>query len=556
MATAAAAASSSSSVDADPSSTSASPRAARTVRQPWSHVVRGESETSAAAALPPPSSPPPQPQAATIPSPDPSDRSPRKSPPEDVAPSSSEAARGKKPAWKRPINGEIEAGAAVMGGAASWPALSESAKSASGTRSSSSDASKPLSDGPLAVPPEPAISTASPKPNSNPSLTPKPNLNPSSTPNHVASERHQSMNQGGGSGNGALAVREAALPSPPPTSAPLPQVNLAIQTPQAPPELSTQDQAASSLDHGSWGLGLGSQTYNGGDHHRSYGGNRRWNNGGGSGSHNSNYGNRRDQERGGYDGYRRNTGGRDFNMQQRGARPFFRPPHVVNPYLRPLPQVRPFGNPMMYPDMSSPVIYVATQPPPGVPFVPHPVVPPAMYIPAIDPQRAALLKQIDYYFSSDNLCKDIYLRQNMDDQGWVPVSVIAQFNRVRQLTNSTEYILDTVRLSTEVEVQGEKIRKRNDWMNWILPSGQSTGTLNSDNLSARLRTVDLEGNSLRGNTGVPNYSEVVLSRSASGNLRNQLQMAVNRNDANRRATGLADSHPTNSGRSLGRSDTF
>ncbi|RZS26297.1 hypothetical protein BHM03_00059631 [Ensete ventricosum] len=367
---AAAAASSSASAEADPSSTSASPRAARTVRQPWSHVVRGEPEASAAAALPPPSSPPPQPQAATIHSPEASDRSPRKSPPEDVAPSSSEAARGKKPAWKRPLNDEIEAGSAVMGGAASWPALSESAKSASATRSSSSDVLKPLSDGSLAVPPvRPAISTPSPKPNLNPSSTPKPNLNPSSTPkpnlnpsstpkpklnplstpNHVASERHQSMNQGGGSGIGALAVGGAELPSPLPTSAPLPQVNLANQAPQAPPELTTQDQAAASLDHGSRGLGLGSQAYNGGDHQRSYGGNRRWNNGGGSGYHNSNYGNRRDQERGGYDGYRRNAGGRDFNMQQRGARPYFRPPHVVNPYLGPLPPVRPFGKPIMYP---------------------------------------------------------------------------------------------------------------------------------------------------------------------------------------------------------------
>ncbi|RWW03247.1 hypothetical protein GW17_00033605 [Ensete ventricosum] len=336
---AAAAASSSASAEADPSSTSASPRAARTVRQPWSHVVRGEPEASAAAALPPPSSPPPQPQAATIHSPEASDRSPRKSPPEDVAPSSSEAARGKKPAWKRPLNDEIEAGPAVMGGAASWPALSESAKSASATRSSSSDVLKPLSDGSLAVPP----------PNLNPSSTPKPKLNPLSTPNHVASERHQSMNQGGGSGIGALAVGGAELPSPLPTSAPLPQVNLANQAPQAPPELSTQDQAAASLDHGSRGLGLGSQAYNGGDHQRSYGGNRRWNNGGGSGYHNSNYGNRRDQERGGYDGYRRNAGGRDFNMQQRGARPYFRPPHVVNPYLGPLPPVRPFGKPIMYP---------------------------------------------------------------------------------------------------------------------------------------------------------------------------------------------------------------
>lgn len=50
-------------------------------------------------------------------------------------------------------------------------------------------------------------------------------------------------------------------------------------------------------------------------------------------------------------------------------------------------------------DMSSPIFYVATQPPPeGVPFVPHPAVPSAMFIPAIDPQCASLLKQIDYYF--------------------------------------------------------------------------------------------------------------------------------------------------------------
>ncbi|RWW07611.1 hypothetical protein BHE74_00037627 [Ensete ventricosum] len=82
--------------------------------------------------------------------------------------------------------------------------------------------------------------------------------------------------------------------------------------------------------------------------------------------------------------------------------------------------------------MHSPVFYVATQPPPGgVPFVPHPALPPAVFIPTIDPQRASLLKQIDYYFSSDNLCKDVFLRQKMDEQGWVPISLIAGFNRVR-----------------------------------------------------------------------------------------------------------------------------
>ena len=36
--------------------------------------------------------------------------------------------------------------------------------------------------------------------------------------------------------------------------------------------------------------------------------------------------------------------------------------------------------------------------------------------------------------SVENLCRDMYLRSNMDDQGFVPVSIIASFNRVSQLS--------------------------------------------------------------------------------------------------------------------------
>lgn len=95
---------------------------------------------------PSPSSPPP---AAAIPLPEPSYRSPQKTPQEDVSPESSDAARGKKHAWKRPSNGSAEAGAVVIGGAASWPALSESAKAS--PKSSSSDALKSLSIAPPSV---------------------------------------------------------------------------------------------------------------------------------------------------------------------------------------------------------------------------------------------------------------------------------------------------------------------------------------------------------------------------------------------------------------------
>ena len=31
--------------------------------------------------------------------------------------------------------------------------------------------------------------------------------------------------------------------------------------------------------------------------------------------------------------------------------------------------------------------------------------------------------QIEYYFSVDNLVKDVFLRSKMDDQGWITTSV-------------------------------------------------------------------------------------------------------------------------------------
>ncbi|KAL7608887.1 hypothetical protein Lser_V15G12259 [Lactuca serriola] len=81
-----------------------------------------------------------------------------------------------------------------------------------------------------------------------------------------------------------------------------------------------------------------------------------------------------------------------------------------------------------------------------------------------------IVKQIDYYFSDENLVKDLYLRQKMDEQGWVHVNLIASFKKVLCLTDNVKLILDVMRASRGVEVRGEKMRKRNDWMRWIIPS--------------------------------------------------------------------------------------
>nr|CAD1835717.1 unnamed protein product [Ananas comosus var. bracteatus] len=99
----------------------------------------------------------------------------------------------------------------------------------------------------------------------------------------------------------------------------------------------------------------------------------------------------------------------------------------------------------------------------------------------------------------------------MDEQGWVPLSLIASFNKVREITNSLEFIVETVQLSTVAELQGDKIRRRNDWMNWVLPkpnniisaSGPSSpatpasAATNVDTLSAHFQTFGLDAMNIR-----------------------------------------------------------
>ncbi|GFR40100.1 hypothetical protein Agub_g652 [Astrephomene gubernaculifera] len=86
----------------------------------------------------------------------------------------------------------------------------------------------------------------------------------------------------------------------------------------------------------------------------------------------------------------------------------------------------------------------------------------------------AVRKQIDYYFSVENLCKDIFLRSKMDDNGWIPLAVVANFNRVRILTLDWTLIVDAIADSPIVEVSSDStmLRARENWDRWILPPQQ------------------------------------------------------------------------------------
>lgn len=88
--------------------------------------------------------------------------------------------------------------------------------------------------------------------------------------------------------------------------------------------------------------------------------------------------------------------------------------------------------------------------------------------------KLSIRKQIEYYFSVDNLCKDIFLRSKMDEQGYIGLAVVASFNRVRMLTPDLMLILDALKDSSVIEVSadGAMIRAKETWQQWVLPAHQ------------------------------------------------------------------------------------
>jgi len=91
--------------------------------------------------------------------------------------------------------------------------------------------------------------------------------------------------------------------------------------------------------------------------------------------------------------------------------------------------------------------------------------------PAKDGVLEAVKVQVEYYFSVQNLVKDMFLRAKMDENGWIPIGVIANFNRVRALAPNPAMITAALEGSLLVEVSQdqESIRVRDNWQSWVLP---------------------------------------------------------------------------------------
>ncbi|KAG8200242.1 hypothetical protein JTE90_021898 [Oedothorax gibbosus] len=74
--------------------------------------------------------------------------------------------------------------------------------------------------------------------------------------------------------------------------------------------------------------------------------------------------------------------------------------------------------------------------------------------------KTLLRRQLEYYFSSENLSTDEYLQSQMDADRFVAISTVAKFNQVRRLTDDYNLVVEVLRESAVVQVDeaGEKVR--------------------------------------------------------------------------------------------------
>lgn len=102
--------------------------------------------------------------------------------------------------------------------------------------------------------------------------------------------------------------------------------------------------------------------------------------------------------------------------------------------------------------------------------------------------------QLEYYFSVDNLLKDMFLRKHMDSKGFVLLAVIANFNRVKQLTPDRD-ILKVACMNSEIIEIGvgedgkERLRRADGWQQFLLPLDQREEAAQNDG-PEQLRYLD------------------------------------------------------------------
>lgn len=127
-----------------------------------------------------------------------------------------------------------------------------------------------------------------------------------------------------------------------------------------------------------------------------------------------------------------------------------------------------------------------------------------------------ITNQLRYYFSLENMLKDLFLRKHMDSQGFVSLKLIANFKRMRELTQDMELIkhiclqLEGFDFVTGADGQN-KLRINEGWEKWVLsmeerdPSARNDGTPNVPASSTAYSSL-MEHQSMSNSTFIPHVA--------------------------------------------------
>ncbi|KAG7728202.1 hypothetical protein KL933_002328 [Ogataea haglerorum] len=179
------------------------------------------------------------------------------------------------------------------------------------------------------------------------------------------------------------------------------------------------------------------------------------------------------------------TGERNSQQGSPSRSPETVPPSIYgdpNLYYGVMPGIPPHAG---SPDPGSPVPYFQPyyMPPPTAGFplyssqAPYSPTYPGITEKHSDDNLGRLTKQLEYYFSMENLLKDIFLRKHMNSEGYVSVAFIAGFSRVKILSGGdSNLILQALKRTNLLEMAGseksEVVRLREGWERWVLPEDQ------------------------------------------------------------------------------------
>lgn len=178
-----------------------------------------------------------------------------------------------------------------------------------------------------------------------------------------------------------------------------------------------------------------------------------------------------------------------LHHQRPGSYPYATPPPPPHPPFEVLPPAIDTVNGYGQPPYASPEL----EPYDIVPPAPQPRIPFTSATYSVDAMQNCLLGQLEYYLSPQNMAQDFYLRQRvspvsldnapfpsfdvfrvslqMDNEGWIPISLLASFKRVRQLHTDADIVREVLSQSGMVEVSGDWVRMGGrQWEVFVLPN--------------------------------------------------------------------------------------